>query len=92
VCLADSREAAQRVEAEKFDAAFVDVRMPGMDGFELTRRARASLRLAYRNTNLVPIEKRMGIRGLRRPALLGLAAVLLGVNGFLTSEGATWRF
>jgi CheY-like chemotaxis protein len=38
----DSQEAAARVEKEKFDAVFVDVRMPGMDGFELTRRIRAS--------------------------------------------------
>lgn len=38
----DSREAAVRIEKEKFDAVFVDVRMPGMDGFELTQRVRAS--------------------------------------------------
>ena len=38
----DSREAAAQVEKEKFDAVFVDVRMPGMDGFELTRCIRAS--------------------------------------------------
>ena len=38
----DSREAAARVEKEKFDAVFVDFRMPGMDGFELTRCVRAS--------------------------------------------------
>ncbi|MGA2631999.1 MAG: response regulator [Terriglobia bacterium] len=47
---ADSREAAVRVEKEKFDAVFVDVRMPGMDGFELTRRVRAS-----RSNSKVPI-------------------------------------
>jgi len=38
----DSREAAVRIEKEKFDAVFVDVRMPGMDGFELVQRVRAS--------------------------------------------------
>lgn len=46
----DSREAAVRVEEEKFDAVFVDVRMPGMDGFELTQRVRAS-----RSNSKVPI-------------------------------------
>jgi CheY-like chemotaxis protein len=47
---ADSREAAARVEKEKFDAAFVDVSMPGMDGFELTRCIRAS-----RSNSRIPI-------------------------------------
>lgn len=40
--MADSREAARRLESEKFDGVFVDVRMPHLDGFELTRRVRAS--------------------------------------------------
>ncbi|MFB3924122.1 MAG: response regulator [Terriglobia bacterium] len=39
---ADSREAAIRVEKDKFDAIFVDMRMPGLDGVELTRHIRAS--------------------------------------------------
>lgn len=37
---ADSREAAERLSEEKFDGIFVDVRMPHLDGFELTRRIR----------------------------------------------------
>jgi CheY-like chemotaxis protein len=40
--LADSREAAKRVEKEKFDGVFLDARMPHLDGFELARCTRAS--------------------------------------------------
>lgn len=40
--MVDSREAARRVEIEKFDGIFLDVQMPGLDGFELTTRVRAS--------------------------------------------------
>ncbi|MBI1941167.1 MAG: response regulator [Acidobacteria bacterium] len=40
--LADSREAAERLDREKFDGIVVDARMPDPDGFELTRRIRAS--------------------------------------------------
>jgi CheY-like chemotaxis protein len=42
VALLDSREAAQRIMTEKFDLIAVDVRMPHMDGFELTERIRNS--------------------------------------------------
>src|SRR5690242_16150905 len=38
----DSRDAARLIEHEKFDGAIVDVHMPHMDGFELTRRIRNS--------------------------------------------------
>ena len=39
--LTDSREAATRLASEKFDAVFLDVRMPPPDGIELTRTIRA---------------------------------------------------
>lgn len=39
---ADSRQAAERLDKQKFDGVFVDVRMPNMDGFELTKRIRTS--------------------------------------------------
>lgn len=39
---ADSREAAQRVNCEKFDGVFVDALMPHLDGFGLTKLIRAS--------------------------------------------------
>lgn len=42
VVLSDSREAAQRITTEKFDLIATDVQMPGLDGFELTERIRAS--------------------------------------------------
>jgi DNA-binding response OmpR family regulator len=36
----DSREALKRLEVEKFDGLFVDVNMPHLNGFELTRAVR----------------------------------------------------
>lgn len=38
----DSRQAAARLAEERFDLFLVDARMPELDGFELTRRIRAS--------------------------------------------------
>jgi CheY-like chemotaxis protein len=40
--LTDSKEAARRVDREKFDGIFVDSRMPDPDGFALTRLVRNS--------------------------------------------------
>ena len=42
VAMTDSRAAAQRVLQEKFDLVALDLRMPNLDGFELTERVRAS--------------------------------------------------
>jgi CheY-like chemotaxis protein len=42
LALSDSREAARRVGKEKFDGAFLDVRMPHLDGFSLTEAIRKS--------------------------------------------------
>jgi CheY-like chemotaxis protein len=42
----DSRVAARALESEQFDLIFVDVRMPGLDGFELTKLIRTSQRNA----------------------------------------------
>ncbi len=38
----DSRLASERLASERFDLFIVDARMPHLDGFELTRRIRAS--------------------------------------------------
>jgi len=38
---ADAREALRRLEAESFHVLLTDLRMPGLDGIELVRRARA---------------------------------------------------
>ncbi len=40
--LADSREAAKQVNVQSFDAVFLDVKMPHLDGFQLTRSVRSS--------------------------------------------------
>ncbi len=42
LALEDSREAALRVDRQKFDGVFLDARMPHLDGFALTRHIRAS--------------------------------------------------
>ena len=42
LALTDSRQAAECVNEQKFDAIFVDVQMPNLDGFELTQLIRAS--------------------------------------------------
>jgi CheY-like chemotaxis protein len=42
VTVEDSARAAEYLEGQKFDGVILDVRMPSLDGFELTRRARSS--------------------------------------------------
>jgi CheY-like chemotaxis protein len=42
LALADSREAARRLDTDKFDGIVLDILMPYVDGFELVRRVRAS--------------------------------------------------
>lgn len=40
--LTDSHQAAERLLKQKFDGAFLDARMPGMDGLDLVRHIRMS--------------------------------------------------
>ncbi|HEV2350931.1 MAG TPA: response regulator [Terriglobia bacterium] len=42
LALADSRKAAECVQTQSFDAVFLDVVMPHVDGFELTKIVRSS--------------------------------------------------
>lgn len=56
LALTDSMEAAERVDRQKFDGIFVDVKMPRLDGFELTRRIRSS-----RSNSTVPIVMLTGL-------------------------------
>ena len=42
VCLADGREAAERIKVEKFDGIFLDWNLPGLTGKRLIRRIRNS--------------------------------------------------
>lgn len=42
LALEDSREAAVRIDRQKFDGIFLDFGMPSMDGFALARHIRAS--------------------------------------------------
>ncbi len=42
LALTDSREAARKLEIEKFDGVLLDFQMPHLDGLELTKAARAS--------------------------------------------------
>jgi CheY-like chemotaxis protein len=39
-CASDGREALAKVSSQPFDAIFLDVRMPGLDGLELARALR----------------------------------------------------
>ncbi len=42
LAIADSREAAQRANTDKFDGVFLDMKMPFLDGFELTKIIRST--------------------------------------------------
>lgn len=42
LALTDRRLAAQCVNEQKFDGVFVDVKMPNLDGFQLTRLVRGT--------------------------------------------------
>ena len=74
VGLSDSREAVQRVMKEKFDMIAVDVRMPGLDGFELTQRIRASP--SNRNVPILMITAYDEIETLRRGYAAGITFYL----------------
>lgn len=94
--IADSSDAAARVNREKFDGVFLDARMPGMDGFELARRVRVS-----RANSRVPIVMLTGAddaetmrRGFAEGVsfFLGKPVTLKKLHGLLNSlRGAALR-
>src|SRR5215207_1595202 len=42
VTAADGFDALMKLQAEKYDVVFTDIRMPGMDGLEVAERVKAS--------------------------------------------------
>jgi len=42
ITASDGPEALEKLAHEKYDAVFTDIRMPGMDGFEVARRIKAA--------------------------------------------------
>lgn len=77
VTIADSGEAALELFQEvEFDLAFMDIEMPGMDGFETTRRIRM----------LEVDESRLPIFALTAHALpnYGLRCLAAGMDGYLS--------
>lgn len=72
--LTDSREAAKRIDQEKFDGVFTDASMPFLDGFELTRHTRRS---AYnRNAPVVMITGYDDVTTMRRGFEAGITFFL----------------
>ena len=42
ISAASGAEALERLEAEKYDMVYTDIKMPGMDGIEVAKRIKAS--------------------------------------------------
>ena len=78
---ADGGQAWERLRAETFDLALLDIEMPGIDGFELVRRIRADSRLQY--LPVVMVTGREDIASIDR-------AFALGATSFVTKP-VNWR-
>lgn len=63
VAFENNQEAGQRTETQRFDVAFVGMRMPESDGLELARRIRNSQ--ANRDTTIVMLSATDDIKSLR---------------------------
>jgi DNA-binding response OmpR family regulator len=72
--LTDSERAAQYLEEQKFDGVILDVRIPPPDGFELTRRARASS--LNSRTPIVLLAERDDLQALREGFKAGATCFL----------------
>ncbi|MBZ5516594.1 MAG: response regulator [Acidobacteriia bacterium] len=97
LALADSREAAQRVDRQKLDGIFVDARMPHMDGPELVRHIRRStsnssvpivMLTGYDDVETMRTGFRAGITFFlpKPPQLTQLAGVLKPLHGAMLRE------
>lgn len=94
--LEDSREAAERVEKQKFDVVFVDFRMPHLDGFALSQRIRDSR--ANSETAIVMITGAYDVDVIRRAWKEGITFFLTKpfnphrVSSLLTAmDRAMWK-
>jgi chemotaxis protein histidine kinase CheA len=74
---AEGSEALSQLGAERFDCVVTDLEMPGMDGYELTRRLRSVPKLSQIPVVVVSTRDRPGDR------LRGLAA---GADAYLTKQ------
>jgi CheY-like chemotaxis protein len=97
LALADSREAAQRVERQKLDGIFVDAHMPHMDGPELVRHIRKStsnssvpivMLTGYDDVETMRAGFRAGITFFlaKPPQMTALAGVLKPLHGAMLRE------
>jgi CheY-like chemotaxis protein len=97
LALADSREAAQRVERQKLDGIFVDAHMPHMDGAELVRHIRKTasnssvpivMLTGYDDVETMREGFRAGITFFlaKPPQMTALAGVLKPLHGAMLRE------
>jgi two-component system sensor histidine kinase/response regulator len=94
----DGFDALERLTREEFDAILLDIRMPGLDGFEVTRRLRADPRFA--KLPVIALTAHAMMEDEQRCRAAGMTAFLskpideselLSALGPLLSEGATDR-
>jgi CheY-like chemotaxis protein len=88
--VSDGTEALQRFEAARFDIVFLDLMMPGMDGYAVTRAIRNSEATAHRD----PARGRQPIIALTAKAMAGDAAASLeaGFDAHLTKPVSEQNF
>jgi DNA-binding response OmpR family regulator len=72
----NGEQALERLAAEPFDCAVVDVKMPGMDGLDLLRRMRRD----YPNIPVILLTGHASVE-------LGVPGIELGAVGYLMKPG-----
>jgi len=88
--VSDGTEALQRYEAGRFDIVFLDLMMPGMDGYAVTRAIRNGEATSHRD----PAKVRQPIIALTAKAMAGDAAASLeaGFDAHLTKPVSEQNF